>query len=109
MQIDSGLRKATISSFFSGSTLPFLMAGIGAGIYLYQISKKRKDLEKLGNLGFLFISFSIITQIIFYSMNYFQFGHMQIFYNYHPIKSMKSTTPLVKINFLYYSKYQYLS
>ena len=59
------------SSFFSGSTLPFLMAGIGAGIYLYQISKKRKDFERLGNLGFLFISFSIITQIIFYSMNYF--------------------------------------
>ena len=59
------------SSFFSGSTLPFLMAGIGAGIYLYQISKKRKDFERLGNLGFLFISFSVITQIIFYSMNYF--------------------------------------
>ena len=59
------------SSFFSGSTLPFLMAGIGAGIYLYQISKKRKDFERLGNLGLLFISFSVITQIIFYSMNYF--------------------------------------
>ena len=59
------------SSFFSGSTLPFLMAGIGAGIYLYQISKKRKEFERLGNLGFLFISFSVITQIIFYSMNYF--------------------------------------
>ena len=63
--------KLYFSSFFSGSTLPFLMAGIGAGIYLYQISKKRKDLERLGNLGFLFISFSVITQIIFYSMNYF--------------------------------------
>ena len=59
------------SSFFSGSTLPLLMAGIGAGIYLYQIRKKRKDFERLGNLGFLFISFSVITQIIFYSMNYF--------------------------------------
>ena len=59
------------SSFFSGSTLPFLMAGIGAGIYLYQVSKKRKDFERLGNLGFLFLSFSVITQIIFYSMNYF--------------------------------------
>ena len=29
------------------------------------------EFEKLRNLGFLFISFSVITQIIFYSMNYF--------------------------------------
>ena len=50
---------------------PFLIAGIGAGIYLYEISKKRSDFERLGILGFLFISLSIITQIIFYSMNYF--------------------------------------
>ena len=59
------------SSFFSGSTLPFLMAGIGAGIYLYQISKKRKDFERLGYIGLFFIALSVITQIIFYAMNYF--------------------------------------
>lgn len=57
------------SSFFSGSTLPFLMAGIGAGIYLNKISKKNKKFEKLRGLSVFFILISLITQIIFYSMN----------------------------------------
>lgn len=58
------------SSFFTGSTMPFLLATIGAGIYLLKISKN-KNYKNLNNFSIILISIAIFTQIIFYSMNYF--------------------------------------
>lgn len=58
------------SSFFTGSTMPFLLATIGAGIYLLKISKN-KNFKNLYRFSIFLISTAIITQIIFYSMNYF--------------------------------------
>tara|TARA_Y100001968_G_scaffold327710_1_gene373303 strand:+ start:392 stop:1411 length:1020 start_codon:yes stop_codon:yes gene_type:complete len=55
------------SSFFSGTTLPFIMAGIGMGFYLIRIAKKNNILF----LGYLLLIFSFLVQILFYSMNYF--------------------------------------
>lgn len=58
------------SSFFTGTTLPFLMAGFGAGIYLLKISKKNSS-SIIFNISLLTIFFSIFIQLLFYSMNYF--------------------------------------
>ncbi len=58
------------SSFFTGSTMPFLLATIGAGIYLLKISKN-KNFKNLYRFSIFLISTAIITQILFYSMNYF--------------------------------------
>ena len=58
------------SSFFTGSTMPFLLASIGAGIYLLKISKNR-NFKNLYKFSIFLISTAIITQILFYSMNYF--------------------------------------
>ena len=58
------------SSFFTGSTMPFLLATVGAGLYLLRISKN-KNYENLHNFSITLISIAILTQIIFYSMNYF--------------------------------------
>jgi len=58
------------SSFFTGSTMPFLLATVGAGLYLSRISKN-KNYKNLHNFSITLISISIFTQIIFYSMNYF--------------------------------------
>ena len=57
------------SSFFTGSTMQFLFATIGAGIYLLKISKN-KNYRNLQNLSISLIAIAIFTQIIFYSMNY---------------------------------------
>ena len=58
------------SSFFTGSTMPFLLSSIGAGIYLLKISKI-KNHKNLSYFSISLISLAILTQIIFYSMNYF--------------------------------------
>jgi len=58
------------SSFFSGATLPFVMGSIGAAYYLNLISKK-KNFKILSNISLLMVGLSVITQIIFYSMNFF--------------------------------------
>ena len=58
------------SSFFNGTTLPFLMGAIGAGYYLYLISKK-ENFNSLFKVSILSIGLAIFTQIIFYSMNFF--------------------------------------
>jgi hypothetical protein len=57
------------TSFFNGMTLPFIMAGIGAGIYLYKISKI-KNFFPLRKVSYLIIATSFLTQILFYSMNF---------------------------------------
>lgn len=57
------------TSFFNGMTLPFVMAGIGAGIYLYKISKI-KNFFSLKNVSYSIIAISFLTQILFYSMNF---------------------------------------
>ena len=58
------------STFFTGSTLPFLLAVIGAAFYLFKISKT-KNIRIISNIA-IYISFlSVATQILFYSMNYF--------------------------------------
>ena len=58
------------STFFTGSTLPFLLAVIGAGFYLFKIGKT-KDIRIIFNIAFYISLISVITQILFYSMNYF--------------------------------------
>ena len=58
------------SSFFTGSTMPFLLATIGAGIYLLKISKN-KNYKNLRNFSITLIAIAIFTQVVFYSMNYF--------------------------------------
>ena len=58
------------SSFFTGTTLPFLMAGFGAGIYLLNLSKKNKS-KSIFYIALFAILFSVLVQLIFYSMNYF--------------------------------------
>ena len=58
------------SSFFSGTTLPFLMAGFGAGIFLLRTSKLNIS-KAIFNISIFTILFSFLVQLIFYSMNYF--------------------------------------
>ncbi len=58
------------STFFTGSTLPFLLAVIGAAFYLYKISKT-KNIQIISNIAICITLLSVITQILFYSMNYF--------------------------------------
>tara|TARA_B100001989_G_scaffold223163_1_gene176939 strand:- start:65 stop:1072 length:1008 start_codon:yes stop_codon:yes gene_type:complete len=58
------------STFFTGSTLPFLLAVIGAAFYLFKISKI-KNIPILFSSGIFISVVSVITQILFYSMNYF--------------------------------------
>ena len=58
------------SSFFNGTTLPFLMGAIGAGYYLSLISKK-ENFNSLYKVSILTVGLAILTQIIFYSMNFF--------------------------------------
>ena len=58
------------SSFFNGTTLPFLMGAIGAGYYLSLISKK-ENFNSLSRVSILTVGLAIFTQIIFYSMNFF--------------------------------------
>tara|TARA_B100000965_G_scaffold221709_1_gene185478 strand:+ start:613 stop:1647 length:1035 start_codon:yes stop_codon:yes gene_type:complete len=55
------------SCFFSGTTLPFIMAGIGIGIYFTRISNKKNILL----LGYILLIFSLLVQILYYSMNFF--------------------------------------
>ena len=57
------------TSFFNGTTLPFLMGGIGAGFYLLFISK-RKKLKNINDLSILIIIIAISIQLLFYVMNY---------------------------------------
>ena len=58
------------STFFTGSTLPFLLAVIGAAYYLFKIGKT-KNIRIIFNIAFYISLISVITQILFYSMNYF--------------------------------------
>ena len=58
------------STFFTGTTLPFLLAVIGAAFYLFKISKT-KNIPNIFYTGIFVSVISVITQIIFYSMNYF--------------------------------------
>ena len=58
------------STFFTGSTLPFLLAVIGAAFYLFKIGKT-KNIRIIFNIAFYISLISVITQILFYSMNYF--------------------------------------
>ncbi len=58
------------STFFTGSTLPFLLAVIGASFYLFKISKT-KNIRIIFNIAICILFLSVITQILFYSMNYF--------------------------------------
>jgi len=58
------------STFFTGSTLPFLLAVIGAAFYLFKISKTKK-IQIIFNIAIFISVVSVITQILFYSMNYF--------------------------------------
>jgi len=58
------------STFFTGSTLPFLLAVIGAAFYLFKIGNS-KNIRIIFNIAFYISLISVITQILFYSMNYF--------------------------------------
>ncbi len=58
------------SSFFTGGTLPFLMAGIGMAFYLNQLSKSKKNLI-LKRISNYIILIAILFQIIFYTGSYF--------------------------------------
>ena len=58
------------STFFTGTTLPFLLAVIGAAFYLFKIGKT-KNIRIIFNIAFYISLISVITQILFYSMNYF--------------------------------------
>ena len=57
------------TSFFNGITLPFVMAGIGSGLYLYKISS-RKNFFSLRKVSYSIIIISFLTQILFYGMNF---------------------------------------
>ena len=57
------------TSFFNGMTLPFVMAGIGSGFYLYKISS-RKNFFSLRKVSYSIIIISFLTQILFYGMNF---------------------------------------
>ena len=57
------------TSFFNGITLPFVMAGIGSGFYLYKISS-RKNFFSLRKVSYSIIIISFLTQILFYGMNF---------------------------------------
>lgn len=57
------------TSFFNGMTLPFVMAGIGSGFYLYKISS-RKNFFSLRKVSYSIIIISFLTQILFYYMNF---------------------------------------
>ena len=50
-------------------TLPFVMAGIGSGFYLYKISC-RKNFFSLRKVSYSIIIISFLTQILFYGMNF---------------------------------------
>ena len=58
------------STFFTGSTLPFLLAVIGAAFYLFKISKT-KNIQIIAKISIFISILSVITQILFYSMNYY--------------------------------------
>ena len=58
------------SSFFNGTTLPFLMGAIGAGYYLFLLSK-RENFSSLYKVSIVMVGLAIFTQIIFYGMNFF--------------------------------------
>ncbi len=58
------------STFFTGSTLPFLIAVIGASFYLFKISKT-KNIRVIFNIAICISFISVITQILYYSMNYY--------------------------------------
>ena len=58
------------STFFTGTTLPFLIAVIGAAFYLLKIGKT-KNIKSIFNISIGIFLIALITQILFYSMNYF--------------------------------------
>ena len=58
------------SSFFNGSTLPFIMAAVGGSYYLYLLSKNLK-FKNFKPLALIIICIAVATQLIFYSMNFF--------------------------------------
>tara|TARA_Y100000589_G_scaffold178952_1_gene169474 strand:- start:1690 stop:2700 length:1011 start_codon:yes stop_codon:yes gene_type:complete len=58
------------STFFTGTTLPFLIAVIGAAFYLLKIGKT-KNIKSIFNISIGIFLIALITQILFYSVNYF--------------------------------------
>ena len=58
------------SSFFNGSTLPFLMAAFGGSYYLYLLNKNQK-FNKFNKLAFFIMIAAFFTQLVFYTMNCF--------------------------------------
>ena len=69
------------TSFFNGMTLPFVMAGIGSGFYLYKISG-RKNFFSLRKVSYSIIIISFLTQILFYGMNFLLLVNKSHSHNY---------------------------